>query len=163
MDDWDLPVPHRYRVTASGADIDGYGHVNNAVYVRWLDEAAWSHSAALGLPAERCLASGCGMAVWRTQVNYLAPAFAGDEIEVGTWILYSDGRLRVDRRFQLRRTSDGRSLVRALVHYVCIDLDSGRPRRMPPEYVSGYRPLEEVRTALAREAAPFLPGVEPSR
>jgi acyl-CoA thioester hydrolase len=163
MDAWDLPAPHRHRVVARPADMDGYGHVNNAVYVRWLDEAAWSHSAALGLPAERCLASGRGMAVWRTQVNYLAPAFAGDDIEVGTWILYNDGRLRVDRRFQLLRVSDGRSLVRALVHYVCIDLASGRPRRMPPEYASAYRPLEEVRTALAEDATPFLPGVEPPR
>jgi acyl-CoA thioester hydrolase len=101
------------------------------------------------------------MAVWRTQVNYLAPALAGDEIEVGTWITSSDGRLRVDRRFQLRRATDRRCLVKALVHYVCIDLDSGRPRRMPPAYVSGYQPLPDVRAALALEPVPFLPGVEP--
>jgi len=162
MDDWDLPSPHVHCVTARDADMDGYGHVNNAVYVRWLDEAAWSHSAALGLPADHCLACRRGMAVWRTQLNYLAPAFAGDEVEVGTWILANDGRLRVDRRFQLRRVEDGRTVLRALVHYVCIDLDSGRPRRMPAEYLSGYQPLEEVRTVLSRQSAPFLPGVEPS-
>ena len=161
MTDWDLPAPHLHRVRAREQDIDGYGHVNNAVYVGWLDEAAWSHSAALGLPAERCLATRRGMAVWRTQLNYVAAAFAGDEVEAATWIVASDGRLRVDRRFQLRRASDGRTLVRALVHYVCIDLDTGRPRRMPPEYASAYRPLEEVREALALDPVPFLPGVEP--
>jgi len=158
---WDLPVPHVHRVTARDADIDGYGHVNNAVYVRWLDEAAWSHSSALGVPPETCLATRCGMAVWRTQLNYLAPAFAGEEVEVGTWILGSDRRLRVDRRFQLRRAADGRCLVRALVHYVCIDLDTGRPRRMPPGYVSAYGPLDAVLAAASAEPRPFLPGVEP--
>lgn len=161
MEAWDLPSPHVHRVTAREADIDGYGHVNNAVYVRWLDETAWAHSAALGLPPEHCLEHRRGMAVWRTQVNYLAPALAGDEIEVGTWITSNDGRLRVDRRFQLRRATDRRCLVRALVHYVCIDLDSGRPRRMPPAYVSGYQPLPDVRAALALESVPFLPGIEP--
>lgn len=158
---WDLPSPHVHRVTALEADIDGYGHVNNAVYVRWLDETAWSHSSRLGVPPETCLANRRGMAVWRTQLNYLAPAFTGDDIDVGTWIAGSDGRLRVDRRFQMRRASDGRCLVRALVNYVCIDLDTGRPRRMPPEYASAYRPLGEVLAAAAREPAPFMPGVEP--
>ena len=161
VDTWDLPAPHVYRVTAVDADIDGYGHVNNAVYVRWLDEAAWSHSADLGLPPALCLANRRGMAVWRTQVNYLSPAFAGETIEVGTWIVGNDGRLRVDRRFQMRRPGDGACLVRALVHYVCIDLDTGRPRRMSPEYVKGYQPLERVSQALAQEPAPFMPGVEP--
>ncbi len=161
-DAWDLPSPHIQRVTAGDADIDGYGHVNNAVYVRWLDEAAWSHSTALGLPPAHCLGSRRGMAVWRTQLNYLAPAFADEEIEAGTWIVGNDSRLRVDRRFQLRRAGDRRCLLRALVHYVCIDLDSGRARRMPPDFVSGYRVLEDVRAALALESGPFLPGVEPS-
>lgn len=158
---WDLPSPHVHRVTARVADIDGYGHVNNAVYVRWLDEAAWSHSSVLGVPPALCLATGRGMAVWRTQLNYLAPAFAGDEIEVATWICGSDGKLRVERRFQMRRAVDGRCLLRALVHYVCIDLDSGRPRRMPPGYVSAYRPRSDVLAAVALDPMPFMPGVEP--
>lgn len=162
MDDWDLPSPHVNHVVASSADIDGYGHVNNAVYVQWLDRTAWSHSAALGLAPETCIDSRKGMAVWRTQVHYLAPAFAGDEVEIGTWILSNDGRLRVGRRFQMRRVDDGRCLLRALLHYVCIDLDTGRPRRMPPEFVAGYRPLDSVLAVIAAEPAPFAPGVEPA-
>ena len=161
-DAWDLPSPHVHRVVAGDADMDGYGHVNNAVYVRWMDEAAWSHSSSLGVPPARCLSTRRGMAVWRTQLHYLAPAFAGDDIEVGTWIPGSDGRLRVGRRFQMRRAADGRCLLRALVHYVCIDLNTGRPRRMPPEYASAYRPLGEVLAASGREPAPFAPGVEPA-
>jgi acyl-CoA thioester hydrolase len=101
------------------------------------------------------------MAVWRTQLNYLAPAFAGNRVDIGTWIAASDSRLRCARRFQMRRADDGVTLLRALIHYVCIDLDSGRPRRMPPEFVAGYQPLEIVREALAAKPASFAPGVEP--
>ena len=75
------------------------------------------------------------MAVWRTQINYLGAALAGDRIEIATWPVYNDGRLRIDRRFQIRRQSDGETLLRALLHYVCIELTSGKPRRMPPEFV----------------------------
>lgn len=163
MDDWDLPSPHVCELIAATADIDGYGHVNNAVYVRWLDQTAWSHSTALGLSPESCIGKRKSMAVWRTQVHYLAPAFAGERVQVGTWIVGNDGRLRVTRRFQIRRAADRRCLVRALLHYVCIDLDSGRARRMPPEYVVGYRPPDAVLTALAGEREPFAPGVEPQQ
>lgn len=161
LDGWDLPAPHLRVVEADAGHIDGYGHVNNAVYVGWLDVVAWSHSTTLGLSPEACTGARRGMAVWRTQVNYLAPAFAGDRIQIGTWIVASDGRLRVTRRFQMRREVDGTCLVRALIHYVCIDLDSGKPRRMPAEFAERYRPLDAVLAALAGEPTPFAPGVEP--
>ena len=48
------PAPARDRARrVRAADIDAYGHVNNAVYLTWLDRVAWSHSAALGVPLER--------------------------------------------------------------------------------------------------------------
>jgi acyl-CoA thioester hydrolase len=159
--DWDLPSPHVQSVVASAADMDAYGHVNNGVYVGWLDRTAWSHSSALGLPPESCVSGRRGMAVWRTQIHYLAPAFAGDLIEVGTWIVATDSRLRVTRRFQMLRNPDRRTLLRALIHYVCIDLDSGKPKRMPPGFVAGYRPLQAVVDALGPGPDSFAPGVEP--
>ncbi|HSN72729.1 MAG TPA: thioesterase family protein [Steroidobacteraceae bacterium] len=154
---WDLPSPHVARVRADADDIDGYGHVNNAVYVRWLDECAWSHSTALGLPPEVCSRLGRGMAVWRTQINYLKPAFAGDELEIGTWLLANDGRLRIERRFQIRRPADDETLLVALLHYVCIDLGSGRAVRMPPEFARQYQVRPEVAAAADEN---FQPGVE---
>ncbi len=161
MTAWDLPQPFVYRLRAQAADLDAYDHVNNAVYVRWLDECAWAHSTSLGLPPESTAVTRRGMAVWRTQVNYLASAYEGDELELATWIISADGKLRCDRRFQLVRPKDGRTLLRALVHYVCIDLDTGRPRRMPAEYASAYVPYAAVSAALAADPTPFQPGVEP--
>jgi hypothetical protein len=62
---WDFANPHVVTVAVGPDDIDAYEHVNNAVYLRWLDVAAWSHSAALGLSICRSpTARGCG-AGWR--------------------------------------------------------------------------------------------------
>src|SRR5574339_418986 len=100
------------------------------------------------------------MAVWRTQVHYLGSAYEGDEIEVGTWPVLNDGRLRIARRFQIRRQADGQTLVRALIHYVCIDLQTGKAKRMPAEFTQ-YTVLPEVAAAVAAETTSYEPGVEP--
>jgi acyl-CoA thioester hydrolase len=135
---FDHPHPHVVRLAVEPADIDAYQHVNNAVYLTWLDHAAWSHSAALGLPLERCIAMRRGMAALRTEIDYRLAAVRGDDVEVATWITRSDGRLRCERRFQIVRPADGRTLARAVTEYVCINLDSGRAARMPQPFVRAY-------------------------
>jgi len=160
--DWDLPDPFVHERVAEHGEIDGYGHVNNAVYVVWLDDCAWAHSVARGLPPQLCRRLNRGMAVWRTQIHYLRPALEGDRVQVATWPVRNDGRLRIDRRFQIVRASDGETLLRALIHYVCIDLESGKAKRMPREFTN-YTVDPAVAAAVAAEPAPFLPGVEPLR
>lgn len=157
---WDLPSPFIHERVAVHAEIDGYGHVNNAVYVVWLDDCAWAHSIHRGISPEMCRALNRGMAVWRTQINYIKAALEGDEIEVGTWPVYNDRKLRIDRRFQVRRKSDGETLLRALIHYVCIDLQTGRAKRMPPEFTK-YFVADDVAAAVALETETYQPGVEP--
>ena len=157
---WDLPSPFVHERTVVHGEIDGYGHVNNVVYIAWMDDCAWEHSKERGIPFELCKQLGRGMAVWRTQVNYLGAAYLGDRVQVATWPVLNDGRLRIARRFQIRRESDGATLVRALVHYVCIDLESGRAKRMPTEFTK-YTVAPEVAAALALETEPYQPGVEP--
>ena len=143
-EDWDLPAPHVTLLDVARADIDAYDHVNNAVYMTWFDRVAWEHSAALGLPIERCLELDRGMAVLRSLIAYLRPAVLGDTIRVATWLLPSDGKLRVRRRFQVRRESDRATLARAEIEYACIELSSGRPVRWPPEFRERYVALDEV-------------------
>ena len=82
-------------------EIDEYAHVNNTVYLQWLDRIAWAHSAALGMPLERCLELRCGMAVRHTRVDYLDAALLGDTLLLATWIVACDGRLRCARRFDI--------------------------------------------------------------
>jgi acyl-CoA thioester hydrolase len=141
---FDLPAPHLIEVRVEAADIDAYNHVNNAVYVTWCDRSAWDHSAALGLPIERCLELDRGMAVVRTVITYLRPALLDDVVLVATWLLSSESKLRVRRRFQLLRPRDSTTLARAEVEYVCIELSTGRPTRWPPEFRERYVPSPAV-------------------
>ena len=145
--DWDLPAPYVASLAVERSDIDAYDHVNNAIYMNWFDRAAWEHSAALGLPIEKCLKLDRGMAVVRSVIAYLRPAVLGDTIRAATWLLPSDGKLRVRRRFQVRREGDGATLARAEIEYACIELSSGRPVRWPPEFRERYVALEEVMRA----------------
>jgi len=135
---WDHPNPHVVAVDVADDDIDAYGHVNNAVYLRWLDRAAWSHSAALGMSISDCTRLRRGMAALRIEIDYLRDALPRERVEIATWIVASDRRLRVTRRFQLRHAADGGTLARATTQYVCLNLDSGRAVRMPPEFSAAY-------------------------
>jgi acyl-CoA thioester hydrolase len=135
---FDHPTPHVVELQVRPEDIDAYGHVNNAVYLTWLDRAAWSHSAALGVPLERCLALRRGMAAQRIEIDYLRAAVAADVVQAATWIVSADARLRAERRFEIKRRSDGQTLARARVDYVCINLDSGRAARMPAIFARSY-------------------------
>ena len=142
--DWDFPNPHIVTVEVVPSDIDAYDHVNNAVYFSWFDRVAWAHSAALGIPLEECVRIRRGMAAHRTEIDYLRAAVLGDRVSVGTWIVSTDGKLRVERRFQVRRTPEGETLARARTDYVCINLDSGRATRMPESFSRKYVTNESV-------------------
>jgi acyl-CoA thioester hydrolase len=137
---WDFDRPFTLQLVVVADEIDEYRHVNNAEYVRWLDRCAWAHSTALGISVDDCKHIDRGMAVHRSQLEYLAPAFLDDAITVGTWIVQSDSRLRCSRRFQIVATNTGKTLVRATVDYVCLMLSTGRPVRMPPVFVDSYGP-----------------------
>jgi acyl-CoA thioester hydrolase len=134
----EFPGAHVVELEVRAADIDAYDHVNNAVYLTWLDRAAWSHSAALGVPLERCQTLRRGMAALRTEIDFVRAALAGDQVQVATWIEDSNGRLRVVRRFQVLRVTDGATLARARIEYVCINLDSGKAVRMPELFANAY-------------------------
>lgn len=136
--DWDFPNPHIVNLEVVASDIDAYDHVNNAVYLSWFDRVAWSHSAALGISLEECVRIRRGMAAHRAEIDYQRAAMLGDRVIVGTWIVGTDGKLRVERRFQVRRAPDGETLARARTDYVCINLESGRAARMPASFVKSY-------------------------
>jgi acyl-CoA thioester hydrolase len=79
------------------------------------------------------------MVARHTEADYLAPAFEGEHLKIGTWIVENDQRISITRRYQIVRESDGRTLLRGRTRWVCVALDSGKPRRMPPEFLQGYQ------------------------
>ena len=135
---WDLPHPFVIDILVGESAIDHYGHVNNAEYLRWVERASWEHSGHLGLTLARYRELDRAMAVHRHELDYLAPSFAGERLAMATWIVACDGRLTLTRRFELKRLEDNVTLLRARTRYACIALSSGRPRRLPQEFVDGY-------------------------
>ena len=135
---WDLPSPFTLDLTPQAEDIDGLDHINNAVYVKWCERAGWAHSEALGLSMADYHRLDRAMAIRRGEYEYLLPSFLGEALVLGTWLVGGDGRLSMQRRFQLIRKSDGMTLMRGVWDLVCIEISSGRPKRMPQEFVVAY-------------------------
>lgn len=137
---WDYANPYLRRTQVGANDIDELEHTNNTVYVRWCEEAAWAHSAALGLDIADYRRLDRAMAVVEGRYRYLRASHLGDEIETATWIAHWDQRLIMTRHFQLRRVADAATLLRGEVRFACIAISSGKPRRLPPEFIAVYGP-----------------------
>jgi acyl-CoA thioester hydrolase len=135
---WDRPRPFTLALRPRAEDIDGLGHTNNAVYVQWCEQAGWAHSEALGLSLADYRRLDRAMAIRQGTYDYLLPSFVDEALTLATWLTASDGRLSMERRFQLRRDSDGTTLLRGRWELVCIEISSGRPRRMPAEFGAAY-------------------------
>lgn len=78
--------------------------------------------------------------LWCATKSITCAPHEDDELQLATWIIDWDQRLRMTRRFQLQRPRDGVTLLRAQTTFACIELSSGKPRRMPAEFLDGYGP-----------------------
>ncbi len=124
--------------TVPAESIDENGHVNNVHYVQWMQDVAVRHYEFIGgVPLTQAL--GATWVVREHHIQYLSPAFLGDEIEVRTWVV-DLRRVRSLRRYEFVRVSDGKTLVKGETDWVFVAAKSGRPLAVPPE-VTGIFPL----------------------
>ena len=140
MSHWDFDAPFTVALQVTPEHIDGLQHTNNAVYVSWCEQVAWAHSKSLGLDLASYQRLNRAMVITRSEFDYLRASRLGDALEAATWIVGWDGRLTMERRFQIRRLSDGANVLRARMKFACVDLNTGQPRRLPPEFVACYGP-----------------------
>lgn len=124
------PRPARFEraVSVAAADIDELGHVNNVVYLRWVQETATAHWRAA---APAALQAEVVWVVLRHEIDYKQAARPGDQVMATTWVGEATGT-RFERFTEFRRATDG--VVLALVKSVwCpITAATGRPRRIDP-------------------------------
>lgn len=126
----------RYEFIVPETVIDGNGHVNNVTYVQWMQDSAIKHAASL--ISERVLPNLGGTWVARSHyIEYLRPAFAGDNIEARTWIAHLS-RVRARRRYEFVRQSDGVLLAKGETDWVFINAESGRPCSIPEHIQSVF-------------------------
>jgi len=107
-------------------DIDALGHVNNVVYLRWMQEAAAAHWEAAA-PAE--LRSLVSWVVVRHEIDYKAPAFDGERLVARTWVGEPTGATW-ERFIEIRHAEGDRLLARGRSVYAALDRSTGRPRRV---------------------------------
>jgi len=136
-----MPAIYEHALTVAAADIDRQGHAGNVEYVRWMQDAAVAHSSARGWTAERYARVGGAWVVRSHHVEYLKPAFAGDEIIIRTWVASLE-RIRSLRRYHLRRGGD--LIARAETLWVWVEMPSGRPRPVPAEVASGFEIVSDA-------------------
>ena len=118
-----------------GSAIDENGHVNNVAYVQWMQEIAVEHYASLG--GIEAQGSDATWFVREHRIEYLRPAFAGEEIEIRTWV-ENIRRVRSLRKYEFVRRSDGQVLVKGETDWVFVDVRTGRPLPIPEEVSSVF-------------------------
>ncbi|HUG90881.1 MAG TPA: acyl-CoA thioesterase [Planctomycetaceae bacterium] len=127
-----MPAIYDHRHVVRPDEIDEHGHANNVRYVAWMQSAAIAHSSAQGWTPERYRGLGCGWVARSHSIEYLAPAFAGDELVIRTWV--ADFRKTTSlRRYRMIRASDGAVLARAETNWAFVDIARAAPRRILPE------------------------------
>ena len=115
-------------------DIDEQNHVNNTVYLRWVQDVATAHWRAV---ASAKAQETIGWVVLRHEIDYKGPATLGDEVLLRTWVGKAT-RLTFERFSEIRRNRDGRFLSEARTLWCPIDAQTGRPIRVSAEVRSQF-------------------------
>ncbi len=141
-------------------ECDAYGHVNNANYLHYMQEAAFDASAAAGYDLARYDAMGRLWLIHETDVEYLQPLRYGDSVEVRTWVLDFRG-VRSRRAYEFRDMESGSMVARAQTDWVFLDATTLRPAPIPRELREAFSPEGVPIKAQPRERFPTPP--EPPR
>ena len=131
-----------YRFRVRYDELDSFGHLNNAVCVKFMQEAAIQASADAGYGLAWYEAEGVAWVIRRLQVRYYLQVRYGDELEVATWISKC-GRSVCDREYAVTRWADGARVARGRADWVYIDSKRGRPLRLPQEIKIALEPTGE--------------------
>jgi acyl-CoA thioester hydrolase len=134
-----MPAIHTERFKVRHYECDAYGHMNNAVYLRYMQEAGIEAANAVGQGYEKLETMS---RVWLprfTEIEYLLPLEASEEVEVKTWV---SGFRRVvsRRRYEFGKTGGGQAIAQAFTDWVFLDQVSMRPASIPLGVKSAFVP-----------------------
>jgi len=132
-------------LTVPASAIDENDHVNNVVYVQWMQDVASAHADQAGYGVAQCRELGGTWVVRSHSIEYLGAARLGDRLRLETWVAEL-GRSGCQRRYRFVRESDARVLARAVSHYVYLSSESLRPLALP-------KPLLEMITLMPKDTA----------
>jgi acyl-CoA thioester hydrolase len=155
-----MPPSHTSTFKVRNYECDAYGHLNHANYLRYMEEAAFNASAAVGYPKERYESMGHLWLARETDIEYLQPLFYGDNVEIKTWVA-DFRRVRSIRRYEFRHAGSDELVARASTDWVYLDRATMRPSAVPPEMVAAFAGDDPVETAAPRDSFPTAPPPPP--
>ena len=123
-----------HQVIARPEHIDELGHVNNAVWVQWIQDVALAHWYSVADSAHQ---DDYIWVVVRHEIDYLRPAFDGETLTGRTWVGDAPKGARFERHMEFVG-GDGKVRVRAVTVWAIIDKAAGRPIRVPPEVIAPF-------------------------
>ncbi len=130
------------QITVQPEHIDILGHVNNVVYVAWMQDVATAHIETLDVGLQQYLEMKHAMVAVEHHVQYRKAALEGDEIILRTW-LNDINALYSFRQYAFFKASDHSLLFTGSTKWACVEIASGRPKRMSPTFIQAYQPLDE--------------------
>lgn len=128
---------YHHRVQVVAGDIDVQGHVNNLVYLKWMQDAAVAHSLDKGWGQGEYDSMQCGWVVRSHQIEYRWPAFDEDALVVLTWVA-SFRRASCVRKYEIQRPADQKILAIAETHWAFVDLKKRLPARVPQAIIDAF-------------------------
>lgn len=116
--------------------IDLNGHVNNVVYVQWMQDVAVRHFGSI-VRGEVLQAAEAAWVVRSHHIDYLTPSFTGDLLHAYTWVV-NLSRVRSLRRYKFVRPSDQKIVIRGETDWVLVSTRTGRPCSIPEEVKKAF-------------------------
>jgi acyl-CoA thioester hydrolase len=114
-------------------DIDENGHVNNVVYVRWIQEIATAHwRGRAPREARECWT----WVVLRHEIDYRRPLLPGERAEARTWVGKCSGPRFI--RYVRIDGPDGDVRAQAVSEWCLINMKTRRPTRVPDALVETF-------------------------
>ena len=123
-----------HSITATDADIDELGHVNNAVWVKWIQDIAVAHWEALAPPAHR---AAYIWVVTRHEIDYRSNVSAGETVTGETWVPEPPKGARFDRHVRFVGVN-GKVKVQAVTTWALLDRATGRLMRVRDEVAAPF-------------------------
>jgi acyl-CoA thioester hydrolase len=123
-----------HRFVAAPDDIDELGHVNNAVWVKWIQELAVAHWTAVAPPEHQ---DALIWVVTRHEIDYRGNLSVGEEAIGETWVPQAPRGARFDRHFRFVGM-DGRVRVEGVTTWALIDRATGKLLRVRPEVAAPF-------------------------
>jgi acyl-CoA thioester hydrolase len=126
--------PFTLAITATPADIDELGHVNNAVWVKWIQEIAVAHWESVAPPEHK---AAFVWVVTRHEIDYRGNVSAGETVTGETWVAHAPRGARFDRNVRFTG-ADGKVKVEAVTTWALLDRATGRLLRVRDEVVAPF-------------------------